>query len=403
MRGVYENPVGSGIWWIHYYAAGKRHREKVGRKSDAIKLYQSRKADAAAGRKLPGLRNSKILTLSELIDDALEFTAHHKDQRGYKSKGEIVREALGSRPAAELTPQELERWLRARCKTAATANRYKAFISLCYREGVRNGKVTVNPARLVRQRKEGTGRLRFLSQDEYAALHKVISKRFPEHLAEFVVSVHTGMRLSEQYTCTWSQVHLDRRTIELTKTKNGSARTVHLNSDAVAAIESLRRPRQHASDPVFPREGNKSNFDTRSWFHPSMEHAGISGYVWHCNRHTFCSWLAMAGASIKRQGTSRSRCRRGIATCLRSTSCRWWNASRPAQNSHASLDDIPRILGIVCRSSEAGVKALRPRSGARMRGLDAGPASAMLRAFGECLALRFIATYRNTKQAFSHQ
>jgi integrase len=299
VRGIYENPAGSGIWWIHYYAAGKRHREKVGRKSDAIKLYQSRKADAVAGRKLPELRNSKVLTLSELIDDALEFTAHHKDQRGYKSKGEIVREALGSRPAAELTPQELERWLRARCKTAATANRYKAFISLCYREGVRNGKVTVNPARLVRQRKEGTGHLRFLSQEEYAALHKAISKRFPEHLAEFVVSVHTGMRLSEQYTCTWSQVHLDRRTIDLTKTKNGSARTVHLNSDTVAAIESLRLPRQHASDPVFPREGNKSNFDTRSWFHPSMEDAGISGYVWHCNRHTFCSWLAMAGASIK--------------------------------------------------------------------------------------------------------
>ena len=127
----------------------------------------------------------------------------------------------------------------------------------------------------------------------------MLAKRFPLHLAEFVVSVHTGMRLSEQYTCTWSQVHLDRRTIELTKTKNGSARTVHLNSDAVEAIESLRKPKQHASDPVFPREGSKSSFDTRSWFHPCMEDAGISGYVWHCNRHTFCSWLAMAGASIK--------------------------------------------------------------------------------------------------------
>ena len=233
MRGVYENSAGSGIWWIHYYAAGKRHREKVGRKSDAIKLYQSRKADAVAGRKLPELRNSKVVTLAELIDDALEFVAHHKDNRSYKSKAAIVTAALGSRPAAELTPQELERWLRGHSKTPATANRYKAFISLCYREGVRNGKVTVNPARLVRQRKEGGGRLRFLSREEYDRLHKVIAKRFPEHLAEFVVSVHTGMRLSEQYSCTWSQVHFDRRTIELTKTKNGSARTVHLNSDAV--------------------------------------------------------------------------------------------------------------------------------------------------------------------------
>jgi hypothetical protein len=116
MRGVYENPVGSGIWWIHYYAAGKRHREKVGRKSDAIKLYQSRKADAVAGRKLPELHNSKVVTLAELIDDALEFVAHHKDNRSYKSKAAIVTAALGSRPAAELTPQELERWLRGHSK-----------------------------------------------------------------------------------------------------------------------------------------------------------------------------------------------------------------------------------------------------------------------------------------------
>jgi hypothetical protein len=109
VRGVYEHPAGSGIWWVHYYAAGKRHREKVGRKSDAIKLYQSRKADVVAERKLPELRNSKVVTLSELIDDVLEFVAHHKDNRSYKSKGEIVREALGSKPAADLTPQELER------------------------------------------------------------------------------------------------------------------------------------------------------------------------------------------------------------------------------------------------------------------------------------------------------
>jgi integrase len=236
MRGVYENPERSGISWIHYYGSGKRHREKVGRKSDAIKLYQSRKADVVAGRKLPELRNSKVVTWSELIDDVLEFVANHKDIRSYASKGEIVRKALGSKPAPDLTPQELERWLRARFKTPATANRYKAFISLCYREGVRNGKVTVNPARLVRQRKEGAGRLRFLSHDEYDRLHQVITARFPEHLAEFVVSVHTGMRLSEQYSCIWSQVDLTRRTIELTKTKNCSARKVHFNADGLRAM-----------------------------------------------------------------------------------------------------------------------------------------------------------------------
>ena len=130
MRGVYEKPEGSGIWWIHYYAAGKRHREKVGRKSDAIKLYQSRKADATAGRKLPELRDSKVMRFSELIDDVLEYVADHKDVRSYISKAEIVRKAFGSRPAAEITPQELERWLRSHCKTPATTNRIKQGLHL---------------------------------------------------------------------------------------------------------------------------------------------------------------------------------------------------------------------------------------------------------------------------------
>jgi hypothetical protein len=66
------------------------------------------------------------------------------------SKAEIARAALGSRPATEVTPQELERWLRTQRKTAATSNRYKAFISLCYREG--------------------SGRLRFLTRREYGSL-----------------------------------------------------------------------------------------------------------------------------------------------------------------------------------------------------------------------------------------
>jgi integrase len=139
--------------------------------------------------------------------------------------------------------------------------------------------------------------LRFLTRKEYDSLCLVIRERFPEHIAEFIVSVNTGMRLSEQYSLTWSQAHLDRRTIDLTKTKNGSARTVHLNADSIAALESIRLKGQKSGDPVFPREG--SRFDTRSWFVPCLTDTGIEGYVWHSNRHTFCSWLAMAGATIK--------------------------------------------------------------------------------------------------------
>jgi hypothetical protein len=39
-------------------------------------------------------------------------------------------------------------------QTPATSNRYRALFSLIFREALRNGKVTGNPARLVRQKHE---------------------------------------------------------------------------------------------------------------------------------------------------------------------------------------------------------------------------------------------------------
>jgi hypothetical protein len=70
----------------------------------------------------------------------------------------LAASAIGKRSGASRTQSSCtsrERQMQRHCKTSATSNRYKAFISLCYREGIRNGKVTINPARLVRHRREG--------------------------------------------------------------------------------------------------------------------------------------------------------------------------------------------------------------------------------------------------------
>ena len=294
-RGLFERPPGSGVWWINYYEKGKQRREKVGSKAKAISLYQVRKAAITEGRKLPKLRASKALLFGDLIDDVLTYTANHKDSRSYVSKAEIVRPKFGNIEASEMTVKDLEKWLVKHCKTAATWNRYRAFFSLCFRRGQIGNKELINVARNVDRKKEVNDRICKLTREEYVGLRDVISRRFPEHLAEFIVSVMTGMRLSEQYSLVWLQVHLDAHLIKLTNTKNGSQRDVHLNDAAVTAIRSVQRPEQRKTDEVFPRQGK--TFDTRSWFHPCLEEAGISDYTWHGNRHTFCTWLAEKGAT----------------------------------------------------------------------------------------------------------
>ena len=70
VRGVYEHPKGSGIWWIQFFDSEKqRHREKVGRRSDAIDLYKARKAEIRAGKKMPRNLQRGAITFKELASE----------------------------------------------------------------------------------------------------------------------------------------------------------------------------------------------------------------------------------------------------------------------------------------------------------------------------------------------
>ncbi len=66
VRGVFEKEPGTGIWWIRYHVDGKPRREKVGRRSDAIALYQRRKADTRAGVKLVENLRKRPVTVAEI-------------------------------------------------------------------------------------------------------------------------------------------------------------------------------------------------------------------------------------------------------------------------------------------------------------------------------------------------
>src|SRR5437773_7348779 len=53
-RGVFERPKGSGIWWVRYRDKhGRLHREKVGPKGLARRVYQKRRTEIAEGRFFP--------------------------------------------------------------------------------------------------------------------------------------------------------------------------------------------------------------------------------------------------------------------------------------------------------------------------------------------------------------
>jgi integrase len=184
---------------------------------------------------------------------------------------------------------------------ASSRNRWQATFSLIFRVGIDNEKIDRNPAARIRRKSEGRGRVRFLSDEEEAQLRIAIERRFPEFLPHLLLSIHTGMRMSEQYGLRWSQVDVERRQIHLPKTKNGDPRTISLNSVALEALAQVRgESKKPGTAPVFPYlRGSETLQGAHGWFPTAPEDAKINAYSWHCNRRTFASRLVMAGVDLR--------------------------------------------------------------------------------------------------------
>ena len=296
-RGVFEKVPGSDIWWIRFIdAKGRFRREKAGTKGMAIDLYRKRKVEALEGKKLPERLRRATVTFAEIARDALAYSKVHKASTSYRcdtGRMEVLLAWFREYPAESITAQDIERQFQKQEWAPATPNRYRALLSLTYRLAIRNGKVKENPARQVPHRLEDNARIRFLSANEETALRKAIETKCPEHLPEFVLSLNTGLRLSEQYGLLWECVSLPLRMLTITRSKNGAMRHVPLNQAAVKALESLRE--QHKGSE-FVCGGAR---EPRRWFEPVLKDAGVSNFSWHCLRHTFASRLVMAGVDIR--------------------------------------------------------------------------------------------------------
>jgi integrase len=309
-RGIFEKVPGSGEWWIRYVDAhGRYRREKAGTWGNADKLVTKRKNDALQGKKLPETLRQRVVPFSEIADDALTYSRKHKrSYRDDESRMKRLKEWLGNREAEALTGPEVEKRLSDVAATekwaASTYNHYRSLLMLVYREARRAGKVSANPARDIRHRKENNSRVRFLCRgenEEYARLAKVIRQKYPEHLSEFIFALNTGLRLSSQYGANYGMIDWTRNVLDIPRTKNDEPVHIPLNSDVLAAIRSLPSW-QERRGPVFrnQRHPERPVLSNDHWFKPALKAAGISDFKWHDLRHTFASWLVQDGVPLDR-------------------------------------------------------------------------------------------------------
>ena len=118
-----------------------------------------------------------------------------------------------------------------------------AFLSVVFEQSRKEwGLAMSNPIRQIRMPKPGKPRTRRLEAGEEEALLTACAASGAHYLHSFVVlAIETGMRFGELAGVLWKHVDLDKRTIFLPDTKNGSPRTVPLSTRAIAALRILPR------------------------------------------------------------------------------------------------------------------------------------------------------------------
>jgi integrase len=306
MRGVYERLKGSGIWWIRWTdLEGKKRREKVGQRSAAKSLLSIRKAQKLQEVKIPSFQKKKGLLFSELLDDALEHSKAENRERStheLKLKLDRLRPDWGHRVAAEISKQELVRWLGSemghRDWTPATMNRWQACFSLVFRVAIDNGKLTTNPASRIRRKAEDNLSVRYLEKDEERRIRMALSARYSSCLPAFIISLNTGLRASEQWALKWADIDLDRNLLTVRRQKSGKGeRHIQLNHAARCAFDDLRANPNEYGVPFLNAKGTPMTTH-RDWFDPAVREAKVTDYSWHKNRHTFASRLAMVGVPM---------------------------------------------------------------------------------------------------------
>ena len=255
---------------------------------------------------------AKRHTLAEAIERYEREKLHDmraKDAR--KQHLDYWKAELGTLTLADVTPAAVkERMTRladepsertGKLRSASTLNHYRQALASVMTEAVKTWEwLEVSPMVKVGKKAEPRGRVRYLSDDERERLLLACKESANSDLyLAVILALTTGGRQAETMGASWSQIDLNRATLQLEETKNGSRRALHLVGPVLEMLKERAKVRRIDTCLLFPSRVNpKQPVDLRQPWEKALQAAGIEGFHWHDLRHTFASMAAMNGASL---------------------------------------------------------------------------------------------------------
>lgn len=190
-------------------------------------------------------------------------------------------------------------------RTPSTVNRYLSALRSCW-NWARSAELIPQklswPLRLLLQ--EPKGRTRFLADNELSKLLETAAAHSPTMHAAVLVSIGTGVRLSELRRLKWADVDFARKRVRVMLSKNNEARATYLPKAAITALRKLKGTDAIPDRPVLVTadgEGVDIDWIEHRWG-KIRKAAGLIDFRWHDLRHSTASFLAQNGASLPEIG-----------------------------------------------------------------------------------------------------
>lgn len=309
-------------YYIYYKQAGRLVKEKVGWASEGYsasvaanlreeRVQATRHGADFAERQRAARHGPDTLTFGQAweIFDAkyLPTLARPQDERSrYRLH---LAPAFAAKRLDMITPLDIEDFRQAAQARGLSASYQRLLlgdIRRVYRQlaawGVYSGP---SPMDGVKMPRPDNARVRYLTAEEAQALMAELRRRSPLWHNIAMTSLHTGMRLGEVLALRGSDLDFAASVIHVRDAKTGS-RMAHMNADIKALLREAC-PADKTALLFATRRGTPIAVTaTSKTFSRAVEAVGLNNgiadsrqrVVFHTLRHTFCSWLAMAGESL---------------------------------------------------------------------------------------------------------
>ena len=305
MGSLYQRKLANGklskVWTLKYHHNGKPIREssRSTKKMIAKKLLEQREGEIAQG-KVPGVHFDKV-ALDELTDDLLaDYRINgRKSLERAECSVKRLKEYFGDIRASSIDTPMINRYIEKRQgeKAAnATINRELAALKRAFTLAIMAGKIERCPH--IQKIREDNVRKGFFEYGEFIAVRDAL----PEYLRGLVTFAYrTGCRKAEIVNLRWKQVDraLGIVTLNPGETKNGSGRTLYLDSETKRVIGrqwDVRKQTATLSPYVFPKaDGTGMIKDFRRAWLTACEKVGLSKKLFHDIRRTAVRNMVRAG------------------------------------------------------------------------------------------------------------